>query len=104
MPSIDPKEIAIEIAKAIGNGVLGKGGGMLIQVQGAGPFRGARRAILYIKTNLERDYTIPKPSTFVKLRITPARWKGYLPTLLTVAAGHSIPSRDREGAVSRKPM
>jgi len=30
MPSIDPKEIAIEIAKAIGNGVLGKGGGMLL--------------------------------------------------------------------------
>jgi hypothetical protein len=35
----------------------------------------------YIKTNLEREYTIPKPSTFVKLRITPAKWKGYLPAV-----------------------
>jgi hypothetical protein len=53
----------------------------LFQVQGAGPFWGARRAICYIKTNFEREYTIPKPSTFVKLRITPAKWKGYLPAV-----------------------
>jgi hypothetical protein len=46
----------------------------LIQVQGVGPFWGARRAICFIKTDKERDYLIPKPITFVKFRITAADW------------------------------
>ncbi|MGA7215604.1 MAG: GUN4 domain-containing protein [Terrimicrobiaceae bacterium] len=53
----------------------------LIQVKGVGPFWGARRAICFVKTDKEKDYLIPKPSTFVKLRISARDWKGYLPDI-----------------------